>query len=285
MSELDFIVEHRAGNKIPHVGALSRHVDTISSDNKLRPEEVLDEQRKDQFCKELKHESYSSRLEFFYDDEGHIYRRQINNKHQLLIPRALVKRVIRENHDSVYAAHPGVKRTLKLLALNFSWPRLRKSVENYVNECDSCQRRKGSHEYKAHLSDPGNPVAPFEVISMDIKEPYLLTPRKNRYLLTFMDHFSKYEEIFPIEDHSTLTCARVYASQIITRHGSGSKLITDQGAAFMSSFFNDTCKILGIQRTRTSSYHAMSNGQVERLHRTLHTTLSHYVTNLTRIRT
>ena len=45
----------------------------------------------------------------------------------------------------------------------------------------------------------------------------------------------------------------------------------------MSSFFNETCKILGIHRSRTSIYHAMSNGQVERLHRNLHTTFSHYV--------
>jgi hypothetical protein len=73
---------------------------------------------------------------------------------------------------------------------------------------------------------------------MEITGPYFMTPRKNMYLLTFIDHFSKYAEIFPIPDQSALTCARVYASQIITRPGSGSKLITDQGSAFMSSFFS-----------------------------------------------
>jgi len=47
----------------------------------------------------------------------------------------------------------------------------------------------------------------------------------------------------------------------------------------MSSFFNETCKILRIQRTRTYSYHTQSNGHVERLHRNLRTALSHYVNN------
>jgi len=47
-----------------------------------------------------------------------------------------------------------------------------KSVEDYV-ECESFQRRKGSHEYKAPLGDPGNPVAPFEVTSMDIRDHIL----------------------------------------------------------------------------------------------------------------
>jgi len=69
----------------------------------------------------------------------------------------------------------------------------------------------------------------------------------------------------------------VYATQVVTRHGSVSKLISDQGPAFMSAFFNETCKILVIRRGRTSSYHPASNGTVERLHRSLHTALSHYV--------
>ena len=47
LSENDFIVEHRARTKIPHVDALSRHVGTISSMTPLSPEEILDEQRKD----------------------------------------------------------------------------------------------------------------------------------------------------------------------------------------------------------------------------------------------
>jgi hypothetical protein len=43
------------------------------------------------------------------------------------------------------------------------------------------------------------------------------------------------------------------------------------------SSFQRTCKILGVRRVRTSSYHANSNGTVERLHWSLHSGLSHYV--------
>ena len=71
--------------------------------------------------------------------------------------------------------------------------------------------------------------------------------------------------------------ARVYATQIITRHGTGSKLITDQGWAFLSSFFRETCKILGIHKTHTSIYRPESNGMIEKLHRDLQAGLSHYV--------
>jgi hypothetical protein len=43
--------------------------------------------------------SYSSKSEFFLDEEGALYRRQNNGKHQLVIPKALIQDVIRENYD------------------------------------------------------------------------------------------------------------------------------------------------------------------------------------------
>jgi transposase InsO family protein len=68
-----------------------------------------------------------------------------------------------------------------------------------------------------------------------------------------------------------------YASQIVTKHGSGSSLITDQGRSFVSAFFKETCKILGIRKVNTTSFHPASNGMVERFHRSLHSGLSHYI--------
>ena len=72
------------------------------------------------------------------------------------------------------------------------------------------------------------------------------------------------------------TCARVYATQIVARHGTGSTLITDQGRSFNSAFFQETCKILKVRKVRTSAYRAMSKGIVERFHRVLHDSIAHY---------
>ena len=83
------------------------------------------------------------------------------------------------------------------------------------------------------------PTFPFEITSMDITGPYLLTPRKNKYLLTFVDHFTRYVEVYPIPDETAETCAQIYATQIVTRHGTGSKLITDQGRKFVVLFLRN----------------------------------------------
>jgi hypothetical protein len=141
------------------------------------------------------------------------------------------------NHDSIFAAHPERKRTFELIVLQYWWPKMRRTVEDYVMRCDLCQRRKGGSEFRSPLGDVQEPTEPLQVTSMDITGPYSLTTRTNKYLLTFIDHVTKYAEAFPVPDQTAETCARVYATQIVTRNGSGSTLITDQGRAFVSNLF------------------------------------------------
>jgi hypothetical protein len=49
-TELDFVVENRAGTKISHVDALSKHLGTILDKSKLRPEELRAELDKTTFA-------------------------------------------------------------------------------------------------------------------------------------------------------------------------------------------------------------------------------------------
>jgi len=78
-------------------------------------------------------------------------------------------------------------------------------------------------------------------------------------------------------DQTAKTCDRVYATQIFSQNGTGTQLITDQNPAFMSGYFQGTCKMLGIRRMRTTSYHPASNGMLERWHKDFHTAFSHYI--------
>ena len=144
--------------------------------------------------------------------------------------------MISQNHDSIYASHPGRKRTLDVICIRYWWPRMRQDVDKHVRECDECQRRKQGHEYRAPLGEVREPTYPFETTSMDICGPCPLTPRKNKYLLTFICNFTKYAEAIPIPDMTAEVCARGYATQIIARHGTGSILVTDHGRSFVGIF-------------------------------------------------
>jgi hypothetical protein len=48
-----------------------------------------------------------------------MYRRQANDKQQLVVPKVLADTVIKMNHDPVYIAHRGMKKTFELLALGY----------------------------------------------------------------------------------------------------------------------------------------------------------------------
>jgi hypothetical protein len=110
-------------------------------------------------------------------------------------------------------------------------------MQENVRLCDKYLSRRGKQEYRDPLAEVEYSLEPFQVTSMDIKGPNCIAPRKTPILLTFIDHFIKYVEAFPIPDVSAETCARVYAIQIIARHSSGSTLITDQVRYFTSAFF------------------------------------------------
>ena len=139
---------------------------------------------------------------------------------------------------------------------------MRQNVEDYVSKCDECRRRKQRGEYTVPLGEVRQPTYPFEITSVDICGPNPLTPRKNKYLLTFICHFTRYAEAIPIPDMSAETCARAYADNVNARHGTGSILVTDQGRTFTSALFKETCKILGIKQMNSSAYHAMTQGTI-----------------------
>jgi hypothetical protein len=69
------------------------------------------------------------------------------------------------------------------------------SIEDNVTRCDSCQRMKASHEFKAPLGNAEEPTEPFQVTSMDMIGSCCLAPTKNNYSLTSVDHAEAF--LFP----------------------------------------------------------------------------------------
>jgi hypothetical protein len=65
LSDLDFVVEHKPGTKIPHVDALSRHVGTVTYEGCLDKVKILQEQAKEAFCAKQTPGTYSSKVSYF----------------------------------------------------------------------------------------------------------------------------------------------------------------------------------------------------------------------------
>jgi hypothetical protein len=75
-----------------------------------------------------------------------------------------------------------------------------------------------------------------DIVSLDIVGPLPITERGNTYLLTFVDHFTRFCEAIPIATQDTGTIAREFVTKIIVQFGTSKKTLTDKGANFTCAF-------------------------------------------------
>ena len=83
------------------------------------------------------------------------------------------------------------------------------------------------------------------------------------------NHFMRYALAVVMKDQMTKTVAKVFYECSIAVFGVPTKLLSDRGANFTSTLVEKLCSALGIQKCRTTAYHAQCNGQVEHFHQTL----------------
>lgn len=67
---------------------------------------------------------------------------------------SLGKKHLHEVHDTKLGGHLGVLRTFKKLAQKFYWPSVYKTVQEYVKNCQTCQRTKTEALAPAGLIQP-----------------------------------------------------------------------------------------------------------------------------------
>ncbi|KII62558.1 Gag-Pol polyprotein [Thelohanellus kitauei] len=84
-------------------------------------------------------------------------------------------------------------------------------------------------------------------------------------------------EVIPIPDQSAATASRALINCVVSRFGIPDQIHSDQRRQFESELFKETCKVLGITKSRTTPYHPEANGNVERENRTIKEMLRHHV--------
>ena len=99
-----------------------------------------------------------------------------------------------------------------------------------------------------------------ECITIDILGPLPETPWKNKFILLVSDYFTKWTESYPIPNQEAATVAEKLVSEFTCRCGVPCELHGDQGTNFESKVFGEICKLLDIEKTRTTPLHPQSNG-------------------------
>jgi hypothetical protein len=219
--EYDFEIEHKVGKKHVNADCLSRHIASVTTDGERKPlddnfgdtltrETVVTAQQQDVYCKELIRKVQAG-IEpgHLISEDGLLYVGPDLEHAKLVVPEKLIQPIIKAHHNKVFAGHQGMKRTRDLIKLNYFWPSMDGDIDHYIKQCESCAKFKAGRQPAAPLGELPETTSPFELASIDIWGPYLETRRGNRYLLTFIDHFSRYPEAVPIPKQDAPIVARV----------------------------------------------------------------------------
>jgi hypothetical protein len=214
LTEYEFEIEHKQGNKHVNADSLSRHIASVKPEGEtlkdmsdltevgLTREVVLEAQRKCAYCRGKVEEIEAQQaLGFVLSTDGLLYKGDAMSEAKLVVPETLIRSVIQMHHDKVFAGHQGTKRTRDLLKLRYYSPNMNRDVEEYKKQCESCSKHKSGKNPTSPLGELPETSYPFRLTSLDICGPYPETKRENRYPLTFIHHFSRFRTPWGFRRH------------------------------------------------------------------------------------
>lgn len=188
---------------------------------------------------------------------------------QLIPPVKLRQEIIRLAHSGMTGGHLGLKKTLDQVARRCYWKGWRSDVNRFVRSCqDCCRYHRGPPPKRGALQDM-SVGAPMERWEIDLTGPHPRSRKGNIYILTCIDQFTKWAEAIALPNKEAVTVSRVLMEQVFSRFGFPIQLLSDQGKEFDSIVLRELCRLMGIDKVRTSCYKPSTNGCVERLHRTI----------------
>ena len=196
---------------------------------------------------------------------------------QLIVSFSQRSKFIELAHSGITGGHLGRRRTEDQVRRRAYWPGWSRDIARYLRSCRPCAAyHRGAPPRHVAMQTPAV-GAPFERISVDITGPFPHSARGHIYMVTVMDHFTKWAEAITLRNHTAGTVARALMQHVFSRFGFPLQLLTDRGSEFEGQLFTELCRHMEIDKLRTTAYRPAINGTVERYHRTLNSILGKIV--------
>ena len=168
-------------------------------------------------------------------------------------------------------AHQGQCHSTTLMQECFWWPCMTRDLRNRIKKCGHCRKYEAAPPVA-----PMKPLAcsgPGELLHVDFTSIEETVPLKEDpvicNVLVLQDHFSKYVVAYVVKDQTARTAAETLRNGYFGLFSAPAYLVSDQGKAFTGHVITHLCELYGVQKLRTSPYHAQTNGQVERMNQTI----------------
>ena len=188
---------------------------------------------------------------------------------KLIIPKLLQSEILEDLHAGVLGGHLGEEKTLNKLKERFYWPGQYNDVRDWCRTCTTCASRKTpTPKPRAPLQSVQTGFS-MQLVAVDILGPLPESPAGNKYILVTGDYFTRWMEAYPIPNQEATTVATKLIDELFCRFSIPDCLHSDQGRQFESEIIAHVCKLLNIEKSRTTPYHPQSDGLIERFNRSL----------------
>ncbi|UYV74594.1 hypothetical protein LAZ67_12000217 [Cordylochernes scorpioides] len=299
IQEYDFEIRHKPGEKMAHVDGMSRAPvddprDTMEEivEKNLEvcltitlEEQILMIQHSDPELRDLiqifrkdpcdRTVGEQNRINDYSYKGGRLFRMVKNGEEEralYVIPKSMRKSLVVKFHDLM--GHFATDRTVNKIKELYWFPSMKRYVRRHVAMCLECLFNKvpgGKQQGFLHPIKSGK--RPFSIVHMDHVGPFVRSTKGNQELLVIVDNLTRFVRLSPVRNTSTQNVLKVMKS-FVNDFGLPDKIISDRGSCFTSRQFEEFCRGNGIHHTLNSTKHPQGNGMVERVNRTVLSTIA-----------
>ena len=184
----------------------------------------------------------------------------------------LRRRILERYHDSQVAGHPGRFKTLELVARDYWWPQIARSVGNYTRACEVCLRNKVIRRKPiGELVPLETPAGRWQKVSVDFITEL---PESHGFdaIMVVVDLVTKRAHFLPTTTTVNAEgAARLYYHNVWKLHGLPLEWVHDWGSVFISEYMRELNWLLGIKTSASTAHHPQTDGQTERVNQEVET--------------
>ena len=263
-----------AQNKDADLKLLKRYLLQRAEDEAGYEAGVKPANKTERIARDELHEDYRKDADYFHLSNDAIMHRDILNDEWLtdtiVLPPTMITTAMEAFHDSGYGGHLGAHKTRVAMQQRVWFPRLRKKVQTYVDQCSTCKiskamRRSHAGEMKSSLY-----CNQFEDWAVDLQGPYLESTTGMLYHLHLVDLATNWNVSVAIPNKKAKTVAdAIHRHLILSGPTTCPKtILSDLGTEFTAELTGELFKQFGIRHLRCTASHPTGNAVCERQHRT-----------------
>lgn len=231
LQDYEYEMEHRPGNRMQHVDALSRVNNIlVVEDNPLEYNLAIC-QNDDPQIKTLRDQLEKQELPNFEMRNGLVYRKQ-DTRLLFYVPTSMENNVLFRYHDEM--GHYSVEKTVSNISRNYWFPNLKFKVERHVKNCLKCiVYSPGNGQRKGFLHNIPKGKIPFHMAHIDFLGPVDKKHHIKQHVFLIIDGFTKYVKLYATKTTSSKE-AIYHLSDYFQNYSKPRIIVSDRGAAFTS---------------------------------------------------